>query len=291
MKALHDREEHIEHCLLEAEQARNEAERLMAENQKNLARAAEQVRAMLDEARKGAEETANSIVQRAQAEAEASRERAEREIGTAKDQALAEIFSRTADLAVAVAGKVLARDLSEADHRRLVEAAMAELPAMANGRGARGHDDRPHPTPTRSPAPSSTRRPPRSTRSYADALLKAAVGERRRGRRSTSSSEIVADVVRRPAPVRRADPRSPSLASADRDRMLVDVFGGRAAPTVVNFLRVLNRHGRLGLLAPIVRQARARLGPQAGPPAGDGPLGRPARRRPAGRARGPARRA
>ena len=65
---------------------------------------------MLDDARKGAEETANSIVQRAQAEAESSRERAEREIGTAKDQALAEIFTKTADLAVSVAGKVLSRD-------------------------------------------------------------------------------------------------------------------------------------------------------------------------------------
>ena len=137
MKSLHDREEHIEHTLLETEKARNEAERLMAENQKFLAKAAEQVRALLDEARRGAEETANAIIQKAQAEAEASRERAEREIGNAKDQALSEIFTRTTDLAVAVAGKVLARDLSEADHRRLVESATAELPAMAAGGVAR----------------------------------------------------------------------------------------------------------------------------------------------------------
>ncbi len=137
MKAMHDREEHVEHCLLEAERARNEAEKLMAENQKNLARAADQVRAMLDEARKGAEATAASIVQKAQAEAEASLERARREIGTARDQALTEIFSQAADLAVGVAGKVLGRDLSESDHRRLIETAMSELPAMPNGRGVR----------------------------------------------------------------------------------------------------------------------------------------------------------
>jgi F-type H+-transporting ATPase subunit b len=134
MKALHDREEHIEHCLLEAEKARNEAERLMAENQKNLTRAAEQVRATIEAAKKEAEAIANGIVQKAQAEAEASRERAERDIATARDQALDEIFTKTADLAVEVAGKVLAKTLGPDDQRRLADAAMAELPATANGR-------------------------------------------------------------------------------------------------------------------------------------------------------------
>lgn len=137
MKALHDREEHVEHCLLEAERARNEAERLMAENQKNLAKAAEQMRAMIESGKKEGEAIAASIVQKAQAEAEASRERAEREIATARDQALDEIFTKTADLAVAVAGKVLSKSLNADDQRRLADTAMAELPAMANGRGAR----------------------------------------------------------------------------------------------------------------------------------------------------------
>jgi F-type H+-transporting ATPase subunit b len=138
MKALHDREEHIEHCLLEAERARNEAERLMAENQKNMARAAEQVRATIEAAKKEAESIANGVVQKAHAEAEASREAAKRDIATARDQALSEIFTKTADLAVAVAGKVLTKDLGPDDHRRLTEAAMAELPAMADGRGGAG---------------------------------------------------------------------------------------------------------------------------------------------------------
>ena len=137
LKALHDREEHVEHCLLEAERARNEAERLMAENQKNLAKAAEQMRAMIETGKKEGEAIAASIVQKAQAEAETARDRAERDIATARDQALDEIFTRTADLAVSVAGTVLSKNLTSDDQRRLTEAAMAELPAMANGRGAR----------------------------------------------------------------------------------------------------------------------------------------------------------
>jgi F-type H+-transporting ATPase subunit delta len=49
---------------------------------------------------------------------------------------------------------------------------------------------------------------------------------------------------------------SPAVPMVEKDRVLVDVFGGRALPVVSNFLRVLNRHGRLGVLAAITTQAR-----------------------------------
>jgi F-type H+-transporting ATPase subunit b len=129
MKALEERESHLEHVLLDTEKARNEAEAIAAQHRKELSQAADQVRALIEEARKEAQVAANSIIQKAQGEAEASRQRAEREIVSAKDQALMEIWSQTADLAVSVAGKVLGKELGESDHRRLVEMAMGELPA------------------------------------------------------------------------------------------------------------------------------------------------------------------
>jgi F-type H+-transporting ATPase subunit b len=134
MKALHERETHLEQVLLDSEKARNEAEALASQHRRELAQAADQVRALIEEARKEATVAANSIIQKAQAEAEASRHRAEREIAGAKDQALMEIWSQTADLAVSVAGKVLSKDLGESDHRRLIEMAMGELPANGQGR-------------------------------------------------------------------------------------------------------------------------------------------------------------
>ena len=129
MTALQERERHLQNVLLDSERARNEAEALANQHRKELALAADQVRSLIDEARKEAQVAANSIIQKAQAEAEASRHRAEREIAGAKDQALMEIWSQTADLAVSVAGKVLGKELGETDHRRLVEMAMSELPA------------------------------------------------------------------------------------------------------------------------------------------------------------------
>ncbi len=132
MKALQERETHLEQVLLDSEKARNEAEAIAAENRRQLAQAADQARLMIEQAVKDGQAAAASILSKAQAEAEASRHRAEREIAGAKDQALMEIWSSTADLAVSVAGKVLSKELGEADHRRLVEMAMGELPA--NGR-------------------------------------------------------------------------------------------------------------------------------------------------------------
>ncbi len=135
MKALQEREAHLEQVLLDSERARNEAEAIAAENRRELAQAAEKARLVIEEATKQAQAAASSILAKAQADAEATRQRAEREIAGAKDQALMEIWSSTADLAVSVAGKVLSRELGDADHKRLVEMAMGELPA--NGQGSR----------------------------------------------------------------------------------------------------------------------------------------------------------
>ncbi|WZO95975.1 F0F1 ATP synthase subunit B [Isosphaeraceae bacterium EP7] len=136
MTAMHQREEHLEHVLLDTEKARNASEQLLLEHKRLMDQVAQQHQAILVKARQEAEVVANDIVQKAQAEAEASKVRAQRDISTARDEALDQIWTKTADLAVSVAGKVLSRSIGDDDHRRLVEMATNELPA-ANGHG--GH--------------------------------------------------------------------------------------------------------------------------------------------------------
>ncbi len=135
IRAMHEREAHLEQVLLDSERARNEAEAIAASHRKQLAGAADEVRALIEQARKDALVSADAIIKKAQAEAESSRERAEREITGARDQALMEIWSKTADLAVSVAGRVLEKELGDNDHRRLVEAALNELPSNGRERG------------------------------------------------------------------------------------------------------------------------------------------------------------
>jgi F-type H+-transporting ATPase subunit b len=137
LAALHNREQHLEHVLLETERARNESEANLAEHRKLMARAGDEVRGILDKARQDAQATADQMIKQAQAEAETAKQRAQRDIGQARDQALAEIWEKTADMAVAVAGKVLIKELNDTEHRRLLDAAIKELPAVtattANG--------------------------------------------------------------------------------------------------------------------------------------------------------------
>jgi F-type H+-transporting ATPase subunit b len=137
--ALHEREKHLEHVLHETERARNDSERLLSEHRKQMAHAAEEVRSLLDQARNDAQRTGEQIVKQAQTEAEAAKQRAQRDIGAARDQALAEIWQKTADMAVSVASRVLSKELTETDHRRLLDAAIGELPAApgSNGHGGK----------------------------------------------------------------------------------------------------------------------------------------------------------
>jgi F-type H+-transporting ATPase subunit b len=136
-RALDARERQQEEAVARVEAAKAESERLLAEHRAQMNRASEEVASLLVQARRDAEASATSILQQAAQEAEATRLRAQREIGQAKDQALAEIWSNTADLAVSVAGKVLGKRLGEEEHRRLVQAAIEELPAAptTNGHG------------------------------------------------------------------------------------------------------------------------------------------------------------
>jgi F-type H+-transporting ATPase subunit b len=137
-QALHQREEHLEHCLLQTETARNESERLLAEHKRLMASVDERVRTLLDQARNDAQARGEEIIKTAQGEAEAARDRAKREIGAARDQALADIWTQTANIAVSVAGRVLAKQLNEDDHRRLLDVAMKELPAAPSAPNGRG---------------------------------------------------------------------------------------------------------------------------------------------------------
>ncbi|HWE37027.1 MAG TPA: F0F1 ATP synthase subunit B [Isosphaeraceae bacterium] len=136
LDAMHKREHDLEQTLLDAERARDDAARLLAEHQRKMEEAAAQMQAIIAQGRREAEVVREEIVRKAQEEAHAAQERARRDIENARDQALTELWNKTADMAVAVAGRVLERELGPDEHRRLVEVAAAELPAGPNGRGS-----------------------------------------------------------------------------------------------------------------------------------------------------------
>jgi F-type H+-transporting ATPase subunit b len=127
LDGLHRREQAIRGALDEARQTRDEAARLKEELQRQVGRAHETVREILDEARRDAEAATADMTAKARADIQAERDRARRELLMARDQALQELTSFTANLATLVSAKVIRRSISEDDHRRLVDEALAEL--------------------------------------------------------------------------------------------------------------------------------------------------------------------
>lgn len=92
-------------------------------------------------------------------------------------------------------------------------------------------------------------------RTYADALVNAA---QKAGDPDGLLDELdaIRDFVVEKYPTLALLLTSPLRSTADKDALIVRTFEGKADPFAVNFLRVLNRHGRLELLGPILRAAR-----------------------------------
>jgi F-type H+-transporting ATPase subunit b len=136
LQALNNREERIRSALEEAQLARAESQRMREEFERDRAQAHEEVRKMLDEGRRDAERLREEIKAQGQAEVQADRQRLRREIDTARDQALAQISERAADLAAVISAKVLRRQLDPNDHRRLIDEALADLEGAGKKRAS-----------------------------------------------------------------------------------------------------------------------------------------------------------
>jgi F-type H+-transporting ATPase subunit b len=133
LEGLHKREDSIRSAVEEAKLARAETERVRAQFQKEMDEAFAKIPAMMDEARRDAAHMAEEMRVKAAADIQADRQRLRREIEVAKDQALQEIWNQTARLATDISAKAIRRNISEDDHRRLVDETLSEL--RNSGRG------------------------------------------------------------------------------------------------------------------------------------------------------------
>jgi F-type H+-transporting ATPase subunit b len=127
MRGLDKREETIRKAHEDAENARAEAEKVLAEVQARLARTHEEIRAMLDEARRDAQGVKDQMRADAAAEIQAERNRIRREIEIARDDALKEIYEQSVQLAAIMSTKAIQRELSPSDHNRLLDDAVRDL--------------------------------------------------------------------------------------------------------------------------------------------------------------------
>ena len=133
MEGLEKREQVIVNARDEAIKAKEEAEKARDDLKQQLAEAHSQAREIVDEARRDGAALRESMRTEAQAEIQAERDRLRKEIETAKDQALQEIWSQSVQLATMMSTKAVRRELSEEDHRRLLDESLAELGTKVGG--------------------------------------------------------------------------------------------------------------------------------------------------------------
>jgi F-type H+-transporting ATPase subunit b len=127
LEGLQKREQNIQDALDRAQQAQREAERLHEEHRRQMDKVQEEVRDILDNGRRAAERSTDEMIAKARSEIQSERERLRREIETARDQAVQQLWGQTAQLATLVSAKAIRRQLTPEDHRRLLDEALADL--------------------------------------------------------------------------------------------------------------------------------------------------------------------
>jgi F-type H+-transporting ATPase subunit b len=124
-QGLDKREGNIADQIAQAEAANQRAKELLAEHQRKLAAAGDEVRGILDQGRREAAQLGRELMDKAKQQAKAEQERALRQIDAAADAATNDLADRGAALAVELAGKIVRAELSPRDHAQLIEQAIA----------------------------------------------------------------------------------------------------------------------------------------------------------------------
>lgn len=129
LEALERREEAIRKSLDDAQQAKVELERLHVESQKILAQARTEAEAIITRTRTDASRFREELKQKAQTEAAGIVKNAERQIEQETARALQQIRHEAIDISVAIASKLLQRNVSKEDNARLIEDTFKQLEA------------------------------------------------------------------------------------------------------------------------------------------------------------------
>lgn len=130
LASLKTREKAIADSLDRAEQARADAERLIAESKQERVKAEADLQVSLKEGRAYAEQMRKDLVEKAKGEAARMIEHAHAEIQRDTQNALRQLRNEAADLAILATGKLLDENMDEERHRRVIHKMIAELPAI-----------------------------------------------------------------------------------------------------------------------------------------------------------------
>ena len=127
LDALDRRQESISKSLDDARQARQELERLRTESTRILVEARTEADAIISRTRADAIRAGEELKVKARADAENIIRNAERQIELEASRAIETIRREAVDLSVAIASKILKRQVSKEDHEGLIEDTLKQV--------------------------------------------------------------------------------------------------------------------------------------------------------------------
>jgi F-type H+-transporting ATPase subunit b len=135
--AVEAREKHLEEMIQSAKADRDEAARLLAEQQKALDASRADAQRVVAESRITAEKLRNDMMEQTKQQQRELLDRARGEIDNERKRAIIDLRREAVDLALAGASKLVERNLDDQTNRNLVESFLASAPVGGNGRGQR----------------------------------------------------------------------------------------------------------------------------------------------------------
>jgi F-type H+-transporting ATPase subunit b len=133
--AVEAREKALEEAIEGAKRDRDEAARILAEQQKQIEAARLEAQKIIVEGRQMGEKVRATMIEETHQEQQAMLERARREIETEKEKAIAELRREAIELAIAGASKVIEKNLDDQSNRKIVESFLASIPVTETKRG------------------------------------------------------------------------------------------------------------------------------------------------------------
>jgi F-type H+-transporting ATPase subunit b len=132
LKSLATREETIRKSLADAEKARVELERLNQESEAIIRRARVEGEQIIGASRADAERLRGELREKARAEADGIIKNAERQIQLETARAVQQIRNEAADLSVAIASKLIQKNITREDNDKLIQDALSQLAVTKN---------------------------------------------------------------------------------------------------------------------------------------------------------------
>ncbi len=124
---LATREEAIKTSLENAQTAKKELERLQQESAQIIRKAHGEAESIVSRSWSDAEKVREEMKQKAKTEADAIVKESQRQIELETGRALRQIRSEVADLSIAIASKVIQRNVSKEDNSRLIEDTLKQI--------------------------------------------------------------------------------------------------------------------------------------------------------------------